>query len=878
MFKKILLLVCFSIPTLMAQNEAYIKKHDDQLVIGNKYIERVISISPKNTGTTEIVNKLSGKIYKVKSDVFAMQIVFSGVGPAYGEDQNGENDVILTAKDFEFLGYKENDLDNGGKKLSLNYKFDWEYTAFRLSVNFEIYPKEFSLRKWIEVADSSDGIQFLDRIYVESMTFDEKDFSHGQFGQPVLNGDIFLGVEYPTVENEINGSKIRIGYVVGKEIKKDAFVSHTSITGAAPSKIKLEQTFMDYVDGIKVNGTRPYLLYNSWYDFRNPAIAEDSSSIMNEKNVLNRIDTFKKYMYDKYNIALDAFVLDDGWDNYRSMWGIDSTRFPHGFTPFVKALSLMHTELGIWASPFCGYSNRDIRVKWGAAHGYEKVGDFLCFAGTKYKAAYKRVMVDYTKKYNLGYFKWDGFLLSCNEPDHGHLPGIYSREANVSTYIDIIKAVRKVNPKIYLNITTGTWLSPWWLKYADCIWMQGEDYAYAEDVPSINDRDKSITYRDAVLWDDYQKLHLLFPMSSLMTHGIIKGRLNFLGGKNESLDSFSNEVMMYFGRGVMMWELYVSPDLLSNGEWNAIASSVKWAKSNKDILEKTKMILGNPLKREVYGYIHLRSDKGILILRNPDVTKKSVTIKLTPDLGAIDPSVNYYVKIIYPYNLILPNSVKMNQNLVINLNGYEVLTAELIPADKIDKNLPVGVKYSFVDGKLEVYGLPGRIKMIESIGKKQLGKVNFGKETMELKYEENIPIKNNGNEFISHTKIDLPVYYKNAKFGFLLESNEKLQKELKPDFEIKINGVEKKLTVEEEHGKWFWVLAEMNPGKNEVEYSVKFKNKEKGKIGSWIISDAELSGKAIENISFSESEILPAKPYPADIQKEIIPVKSFVIE
>ena len=62
------------------------------------------------------------------------------------------------------------------------------------------------------------------------------------------------------------------------------------------------------------------------------------------------------------------------------------------------------------------------------------------------------------------------------------------------------------------------------------------------------------------------------PVSGLMIHGIIKGRLNFLGGKDESLDSFTNEVMMYFGRGVMMWELYVSPDLLSDNEWNAIAS------------------------------------------------------------------------------------------------------------------------------------------------------------------------------------------------------------------------------------------------------------------------------------------------------------------
>ena len=95
---------------------------------------------------------------------------------------------------------------------------------------------------------------------------------------------------------------------------------------------------------------------------------------------------------------------------------------------------------------------------------------------------------------------------------------------------------------------------------------------------------------------------------------------------------------------------------------------------------------------------------------------------------------------------------------------------------------------------------------------------------------------------------------------------------------IKINGVNKKLTVEEEHGKWFWVLADMGPGNNEVDYSVKFKDKEKGKISSWIVSDAELSNIKIDNESLNNDELLPAKPYPADIQKEIVPIKSFKIQ
>jgi hypothetical protein len=873
MFKKILLVIFLFITSLSAQNTAYIKKAGDRINIGNKYVERVIDISPNNVGTIQIVNKISGKAYNVKSDEFGLQIVSSGVGPAYGKAQQGENPITLTAKDFKYTGYKESELNGGGKQLILHFTFAYNVENFNLNVYYEVLPDNFYMRKWVDIADSSDGIQFLDKIYVESMTFDKKEFSRGQFGQPVFDNDIFLGVEYPTVENEINGNKVKCGYVVGETIKKNAFISHTSVIGVSSSSVKLEQSFMDYVDQIKINGTRPYLLYNSWYDFRNPAVVDDSESVMNYKNVLGRIETFKKYMFDRYSIALDAFVLDDGWDKYQSIFSIDSTRFPNGFTPFNNALRSMHTDLGIWASPFCGYDQRSVRVKWGYEHGYEKTGDFLCFAGTNDKAAFKKAMVDYTKEYNIGYFKWDGFMLACNETDHGHLPGIYSREAFVSTYIDIMNSVRKVNPNIYLNITTGTWLSPWWLKYADCIWMQGADWAYAEEVPSINDRDKSITARDAVLWDDLQKQHLLFPMSSLMTHGLIKGRLNFLGGKNESLDSFTNEVMMYFGRGVMMWELYVSPDLLSDNEWNAIASSIKWAKANKDVLEKTKMILGDPLKREPYGYLHITKDKGILLLRNPNVDAHDVKIKLTPDLGDIDPTSKYFVKIIYPYNMILPKPVGINQELNLHLNSYEVLTAELVPANKIAKNLPLGIKYSTGNEGLLVYGEAAKNENVKLSDSKSIEKVNFNGSADKIKYNESLPVVNDGKNYESKVEINIPASYKNPKFAFLLEPDSKLQKDLKPQMEINLNGVSQKLQVEEENGKWFWVLSDLNTGKNSISYKIIFKDKVHGKISSWVFADQQLLSSKIAGASAISVELLPSKPYPENIQKLMISIK-----
>ncbi len=874
----LLLLISFAF-SVYGQSTSYIHEESSALKIGNQFVERTITIDNHKAVTSEIINKLSGRHYSVSSNEFSLEIVFAGFGPALGKSQNGENPSSITANNFQFNNSTIISNSKDSKTLVLKYSMSDYLYSFKLNVYYKVRDDEPYIRKWIEISDSSEGIHFLDRINVEDFEFNDPKFSHGEFGQPVFNNDIFLAVEYPAVENLIDGKHVKIGYIVGEKVSKNKIISYPSIIGVSPSTEKLEQKFMSYVDSIKVKGTRPFLLYNSWYDLRNPAIAESPESIMNEKNVLERIESFKKYMYEKHDIRLDAFVLDDGWDNYNSIWEIDTRHLPNKFTPFLYPLKEMHTSLGIWASPFCGYSNRDLRVKWGSEHGYEKTGDFLCFAGKNYKVQFEKKMVEYTKEFNIGYFKWDGFLLACNEPDHGHLPGVYSREELISTYIHMMQSVRKINPDIFINITVGSWLSPWWLQYADCIWMQGEDYAYAEDVPSMNPRDKAITYRDAVLWDNFQNQKLLFPISSLMTHGIIKGRLNFLGGKNEALDSFSNEVMMYFGRGVMMWELYVSPDLLSDAEWDAISNSLKWVKANKDVLSRTKMILGDPLKREPYGYVHLTKEKGIVLLRNPYVDAKEVTVKLDQSIGEMSTDEEYFVIIVYPYNKVLTEKFSFPGELTFNLGSYEIVLFELIPANQIQPGTPIGVRYD-VNGN-------GNIVLYEEFGSKinytlfpqneiKAIKLDGEPENISTKNIENISVKE--SNLIGKFSVSVPNNNHNGKLAFLIEPEERLLDEKTPTLQITVNGTTVQSTVEKENGRWFWLTAPIQGGENEIQFELMFKEKNKYKISLWLMADQILESSLLNEKISADSEVLPPKPYSSEVKKVTLKINSYIIQ
>lgn len=872
-FTLLLLLFC----SIASADEAYVITSGTETRIGNAAVERVFTQEGGRAGTSAILNKLSGVRYRVTSEEFALSIVFAGFGPAAGKEQNGENPSVLTAKDFRFAGMKERTGPNGSRTLTLMYSFDRYQANLRVAVHHEVHPGVPYMRKWVEVADSAGTMHFLHKIDVETMAFHGVSPGRGAFGQPVFAGDVFVGVEYPGVENVMEGTHISSGYVIGTAMNPQGLASETGILGVAGSPQDLARAFLRYVETIKVRGTRPYLLYNTWYDVRHPARVKDPSHAMTESVVLERIDAFRRHMQVPHDITLDAFVLDDGWDNVESIWRIDSSTFPRGFTRLAGELKKSGTKLGMWASPFCGYDMRDQRVRWGAAHGYEHTGNFLCFAGEKYGKEFKERMVGYTRDYGIGYFKWDGFLLACNETGHGHLPGIYSRTALISTFADMMAAVREVNPDVFVNITVGTWLSPWWLRYADCVWMQGEDYAYAEDVPSLNPRDKAITYRDAVLWGNFGRQDLLFPVSSMMTHGIIKGRLNLLGGETESLESFTNETLMYFGRGVMMWELYVSPDALSSEEWHAIASCVKWARGRKDLLADTRMIGGDPLARAPYGFAHSRGDRALVLLRNPSVRPAHIAISLDRDLGFSAGAETWRAAYTYPYTMVMAPEFHKTDSLRVPLGSYEVVMIEVLPSGEIPAGTPLEIRYARSGDSLSVFATPGTRQPIRFAGLKDQETVQFSGSEMGLaSTAADMHSHAPGLAVVSGTA-QIPAGG-SAEYGLLLEPAERLTGDATPQIRAEVDGAQTHCSIEQEGGKWFWVTVPLPPGEHHVSIRIESSKPLNGKAEAWLFSRIPLARASMESrITAVVAPELPF-PYPASVEKGSRLLRSYELE
>jgi hypothetical protein len=535
-------------------------------------------------------------------------------------------------------------------------------------------------------------------------------------------------------------------------------------------------------------------------------------------------------MIDKHSIKLDAFVLDDGWDVYQSDWVLRKEMFPNGLKLISDTLKKSGTDLGIWLGPTGGYSFRMKRVDWMKNHGYEVVGKgrdyaMLCMGGKNYSSLFRKRVTDFVAKEGIGYFKWDGIQFSCSEPDHGHPVGIYSRNAILDSVIGKCRAVRAINPSTYLNITSGTWLSPWWVKYANQIWMQGADYGYA-DVPSISERDAAITYKDFVLYDDFKNQDCWFPISNLMTHGIIKGNLERLGGEDDPLDKFTNDAVFYVARGISMIELYISPDLLSEGEWNAIGGAISWARDRQAILANTQMTGGNPTNREPYGYVHFKNSRGILALRNPYITPGHIVIRLSGEYG-LDPNAsNLVLEKVYPYRWISPKLYASGTALDIPLEGYETAVFELYPLQEATVPLISGTRFNMDKISGDQYTLttynaplgirllnPETVKTVTSGGKEINPAMMPGSRKSAVAPVSTKPVEitttKTGSEFIQKTAFDPSVT--EARYAILFKPDKGYENQEFPSVTFTYGDKDVNAIVQQQKGLWSWYSVITGP-------------------------------------------------------------------
>ena len=427
-------------------------------------------------------------------------------------------------------------------------------------------------------------------------------------GSPVTAGNLFLGFEHPLSRCTVDQDQVRCSIERELPLKAGQSVKYSSVIGVSPPG-QMRRGFLNYVERERAHAYRTFLHYNSWFDI-------GYGNRYDQGAALDAINAFGQELNDKRGVKLDSFLFDDGWDDPRSLWSFDSG-FPDGFTPIKAATAKYGAAPGIWLSPWGGYDKaKEERVKYGAKQGFEMNEGGFALSGPKYFTRFHDVTLQFILKYGVNQFKIDGT---------GNVNSVFPGsefDSDFHAAISLIDEWRTVKPDIFVNLTTGTYPSPFWLQYADSIWRGGDDTNFA-GVGSW--REKWITYRDADTYAGIVRKGPLFPLNSLMLHGIVYARqAEHLS--DDPKHAFVHEVHDYFGCGTQLQEMYITHALLSDANWDDLAEAANWSRHNAANLVDTHWIGGDPAKLEVYGWAAWSTEKGIITLRNPSAQSKSISL------------------------------------------------------------------------------------------------------------------------------------------------------------------------------------------------------------------------------------------------------------
>jgi hypothetical protein len=490
-------------------------------------------------------------------------------------------------------------------------------------------------------------------------------------GSPVVAGSFFFGSEDPHSLNQVMLAD-RSGPVLCRiprnaVLKRGETMTQSFVFGVAPAG-QMRRAFLYYLEHERAHPYRPYLHYNSWYD------TAWSPFALNETNCLEAIRLCGDGLIKPHGVIMDGMVFDDGWDNPKTLWRFHSG-FPNGFKPLAELCRQYNTHLGVWLSPFGGYGeSKEQRIKFGREQGYELNATGFSLAGPKYYAAFRDACVGMIRNYGVNHFKFDGIAAGMSA--NGGAQYVLDTEAMRRLMLEL----RQEDPNLYINLTTGSWPSPFWLRYADSVWRQGGDMGHAGKGTL---QQQWLTYRDQEVYRNIVRKGPLYPLNSLMTQGVAYSRQGTAGDPTFNAAGFKDDVHAFFGSGTGLQELYIQPGKLTAEDWRVLAEAAKWSRANADVLVDTHWIGGDPEKLQVYGYASWTPRKGIVMLRNPDLQPHEfaldVAMAFELPLGA---QKKYLFKSPWSENPAKPAlRAEAGKSLRIMLEPFEVVVFDGLPSD-----------------------------------------------------------------------------------------------------------------------------------------------------------------------------------------------------
>lgn len=446
-------------------------------------------------------------------------------------------------------------------------------------------------------------------------------------GAVIANDKIFAGLETPMGINTVaSAPTVETSVLQGLWSRQTTLqAGKTWNVGAVVGLIAKDQarrSFLAYSERERAVPWRATPVYISWYELnidRNNS--EDYSENMAINQCVDVIKHWNKDFFKKYKKNVKTFVFDDGWDQY-GLWTFNKN-FPNGFKEIDKEARKMGSGIGAWLGPVGGYGQSGTYRR-----NYWKDKGGMQLSNPAYYKTFLDACTNMINSYDFRFFKFDGISAQASAigPDAGA-----RGDENAEAIINIEREVRKIKPDIFLNTTVGTWASPFWFQFTDAVWRQVADYNVIGNQGS--DRERWITYRDHLVYQNFVQNSPLCPINTLMTHGFILSKWGAVS-KDMDYEGIVRELRCAFACGSGMVELYNDYELMNKinkgALWKDLAECIDWQEANADVLPDIHWVGGHPWdgkKANIYGWAAWNGKKAVFTLRNPAAYEQ--TIKLT---------------------------------------------------------------------------------------------------------------------------------------------------------------------------------------------------------------------------------------------------------
>ncbi|MCX8052190.1 MAG: hypothetical protein N3B12_00130, partial [Armatimonadetes bacterium] len=144
-------------------------------------------------------------------------------------------------------------------------------------------------------------------------------------------------------------------------------------------------------------------------------------------------------------------------------------------------------------------------------------------------------------------------------------------------------------------------------------------------------------------------------------------------------------------RGHSFVSLYLNPAYMNDERWAVLASIIKWARTNADMLLSTQPLLPESwlggkvpkftavekMPREPYGYAHWKNGRGLVLLRNPWIEKALYRLKIDVDCFRKIHSKQLSVVSLYPEPRLYAQDVRPGDIVEVWLAPYETVVLSI---------------------------------------------------------------------------------------------------------------------------------------------------------------------------------------------------------